>query len=57
MKADLILLDPERVADRATFERPHSFPAGIRCVIVNGHVAWDGRSASRRRAGTVIRWR
>ena len=36
--ADLVAFDPSRVADRATFERPHQYPAGIPHVMVNG--AW-----------------
>ena len=40
--ADLVLFDPERVADRATFEAPHAFADGIALVVVNGRVAWDG---------------
>lgn len=55
MRADLVLFDPETVADRATFDRPHEFPVGIKYVIVNGHVAWNGRSISRTRAGMAIR--
>ena len=45
--ADLVVFDPERVADRATFERPHAFADGIDIVIVNGGVAWDGSSIGR----------
>ncbi len=55
MKADLVLVDPQTVADRATFDESHTFPDGIKRVIVNGHVAWNGRSLSRQRAGEVIR--
>lgn len=36
--ADLVAFDPTRVADRATFERPHQYPIGIPHVMVNG--AW-----------------
>lgn len=57
MKADIVLFDPETVTDHATFEDPHAFPEGVRWVIVNGHVAWDGRRVSGERAGTVIRRR
>ena len=35
-KADITLFDPDRVADRATFENPHQYPVGIEYVIVNG---------------------
>jgi N-acyl-D-amino-acid deacylase len=34
--ADLVLFDPATVGDRATFERPHAYAAGIPYVIVNG---------------------
>jgi len=34
--ADLVLFDPETVADQATFEDPHQYPAGIEYVFVNG---------------------
>ena len=51
--ADLVLFDPARVADRATFESPHRFPDGIELVVVNGHIAWDGTRIER--AGRVVR--
>ena len=34
--ADLVAFDPDRVADRATFERPHQYPVGIPHVMVSG---------------------
>jgi N-acyl-D-amino-acid deacylase len=36
--ADLVLFDPQTVADRATFIDPHQYPVGIPWVIVNGLV-------------------
>ncbi|HKJ02809.1 MAG TPA: amidohydrolase family protein, partial [Longimicrobiales bacterium] len=36
MWADLVVLDPERVIDRATFDDPHQYPEGIGDVLVNG---------------------
>jgi dihydroorotase/N-acyl-D-amino-acid deacylase len=42
--ADLIVLDPRTVADRATFETPHQLSVGIEHVLVNGAaVVTDGR--------------
>jgi N-acyl-D-amino-acid deacylase len=36
--ADLVVFDPDRVADTATFKAPHQYPAGIPYVLVNGNV-------------------
>ena len=36
LPADLVLFDPERVADRATFESPWEYPVGIEGVWVGG---------------------
>ena len=37
-KADLVVFDPKRVADQATYEEPHEYPVGIEHVIVNGRI-------------------
>ncbi|MGB9023435.1 MAG: D-aminoacylase [Candidatus Bathyarchaeia archaeon] len=36
MAADLVIFDPARVADTATYLKPKAFPVGIEYVIVNG---------------------
>jgi N-acyl-D-amino-acid deacylase len=36
--ADLVIFDPARVADTATFEKPHAYATGIPYVLVNGVV-------------------
>jgi N-acyl-D-amino-acid deacylase len=42
-RADVVVFDPRRVADRATYEAPHRYPDGIEHVIVNGRlVVRDG---------------
>ena len=43
MFADVVIFDPRRIADRATFEKPHQYAVGVRDVIVNGtQVLADG---------------
>ena len=43
MFADVVVFDPQTIADRATFEKPHQFAIGMQHVFVNGgHVLKDG---------------
>ena len=55
MRADLVVFDPERVADAATFAQPTRPATGIDAVYVNGTLAWQGGRATGARAGQVIR--
>lgn len=34
--ADVVIFDPNTIADKATFEKPHQFAIGVRDVFVNG---------------------
>ncbi len=36
--ADVVVFDPDRVEDTATFEQPQKYPPGIETVVVNGRV-------------------
>ena len=53
--ADLVLLDPDTVADLATFAEPVRRSEGIEAVWVNGTLVWNGRAASGARPGQVLR--
>jgi N-acyl-D-amino-acid deacylase len=53
--ADLVVFDPETIADVATFTDPHRYPEGIHQVLVNGQfVVRDGRQTEER-PGRVLR--
>lgn len=53
--ADLVIFDPEKIRDTATFENPHSYPEGIGYVIVNGRVAVEAGDHTGILAGKVLR--
>lgn len=53
-RADLVLIDAERVTDRATFEAPVQASVGIDAVWVNGQRVWDGERATGALPGRVL---
>jgi N-acyl-D-amino-acid deacylase len=53
--ADIVVFDAERVADRATYERPAVPAAGIELVLVNGQPVWERGAGTGVRSGRVLR--
>jgi N-acyl-D-aspartate/D-glutamate deacylase len=53
-RADLVVLDPDTVTDRATFEAPHQYPYGIPHVIVNGQPVVHHGVHTEARPGSVL---
>jgi len=53
--ADLVVFDAAAVIDRATFDAPHAYPAGIPFVIMNGTVVVDDGEFTDARPGRVLR--
>lgn len=53
--ADLVLFDPEAIADAASFERPAMPSRGIIGTWVNGVRVWDGLSPTGARPGALLR--
>ena len=52
--ADLVVFDPEKISDTATYEDPKHFPVGISNVLVNGAKAVESGALLEAREGTVI---
>jgi N-acyl-D-aspartate/D-glutamate deacylase len=57
MHADINVIDPDKVVDRATFGDPQQLPDGIPYVIVNGRIAVDGGKYTGALAGRTLRKR
>lgn len=53
--ADLVIFDPDLIADKATYEEPRQFAEGIHHVIVNGQVLLQNGELKRIRPGKVLR--
>jgi N-acyl-D-amino-acid deacylase len=53
--ADLVVLDVDRVLDRATFEEPRRYPDGIRHVFVNGTAVVRDGEHTHARPGRPLR--
>ncbi len=53
--ADVVVFDPQKVIDRATWTEPHRFPEGIQRVVVNGQVVIDGNEHTGVLAGRILK--
>jgi N-acyl-D-aspartate/D-glutamate deacylase len=57
MAADITIFDPDTVADKATFENPLQYSAGIEYVVVNGSVVLNKGQHTGAKPGHVLRGR
>ena len=55
MFADITIIDPNKVIDRATFEMPNQYPEGVEYVMVNGQVSVDKGQRTAALAGRALR--
>jgi len=53
--ADVIIFDPNTVADRSTYEQPELFAVGMKFVIVNGKIAVENEAYTGVLAGRALR--
>ncbi|OGB91319.1 MAG: hypothetical protein A3H39_02220 [candidate division NC10 bacterium RIFCSPLOWO2_02_FULL_66_22] len=52
--ADIVLFDPDRVQDSATYEEPIRYPVGVHTVLVNGVVTVEAGEHTGVRAGRIV---
>jgi len=53
--ADLVLFNPEKIGDSATYDNPHQLAAGIHSVYVNGTLAYTREQFLDSRSGGLVR--
>jgi dihydroorotase/N-acyl-D-amino-acid deacylase len=54
MAADVVVFDPARIRDAATFEEPNVYSEGVEYVVVNGRVVLDGGRMTGERPGRPL---
>lgn len=54
MKADLVVFDPAKVEDKATYEKPHQYAVGYQWVLVNGRVVVEDDKLTAERPGRIL---
>jgi N-acyl-D-amino-acid deacylase len=55
LAADLVIFDPEKVDDKATFVQPHQYSTGFDFVLVNGRVMVEDGKILDVRPGRILR--
>jgi len=50
-----VVFDPETIADRATFEKPHQYAVGVQHVFVNGEAVIMNGGPTGAKPGRVVR--
>jgi N-acyl-D-amino-acid deacylase len=53
--ADVVIFDPNAIADRATYEKPHQYAVGVRDVWVNGTQVLKNNEHTGAKPGRVVR--
>lgn len=55
MWADIVIFDPKKIKDKATYQNPREKPEGIEYVIVNGVVSIEKGELTEEKVGKVLR--
>jgi N-acyl-D-amino-acid deacylase len=54
MKADVVIFDPNTVADKAEYDKPHQYAVGFKDVMVNGKLIIADGQLTKERPGRVL---
>jgi N-acyl-D-amino-acid deacylase len=54
MWADIVVIDPKKVIDQATYQEPHQYPKGIGYVVVNGELVIEQGEHTKALSGRVL---
>jgi N-acyl-D-amino-acid deacylase len=55
--ADVVVFDPAKIQDHATYAEPHQYSTGVSQVIVNGQLALENGEPTAARPGRFVRGR
>ena len=55
--ADIVVFDPAKIQDHATFAEPHQYSTGVSQVVVNGQLALENGEPTAARPGRFVRGR
>lgn len=55
MHADIVLIDPATIIDKATFDVPHQVSEGVRATYVNGVAVWKDGAHTGAKPGRALR--
>ena len=55
MAADLVIFDPARIQDRATYDKPLQYAEGVDYLLINGKLAIDGGKTTAAPVGKVLK--
>lgn len=53
--ADIVIFDPEKIQDHATFDKPHQFATGVSDVLVNGTVVLKNGEHTNAKPGRFVK--
>ena len=53
--ADVVVFDPEKFRDTATFEKPHQYATGVKYLFINGKLALEDGKPTGTLSGKALR--